>query len=128
MHKKVSGWVRQARHRSKAYSVVVRLDVKEIQAVIDELAGICAYCRTCKATTLDNAFPISEGAPNVLANVLPVCQACKVGKGTRDLVALFGDGDMERDRYIALLKEMLERDGSEELKEHIRHITGVGLA
>lgn len=127
MHKKVSGWVRQSRHRSKLYEVVVKLEVKQIYDLIDELRGICAYCSGAPASTLDNAFPISEGAPNVLANVLPACQKCKVNKGTRDLVAVFGDGEMTRDYYLALLKSMLERDGAEELKAHIRKITGVGL-
>lgn len=127
MHKKISSWVRQSRHRAKNYKVITRLEVKAIQELINELNGLCAYCLKLEVFTLDNAFPISDGAPNVLANILPACQDCKHKKGNRDLIAIFSDGQLSRERYLTLLKEMLDRDGKEELRNYIKGITGVGL-
>jgi len=126
MRSKVSSWVRQSRHRAKKYDVLSKLEVQAIQELLDYFNDCCAYCGKA-ASTLDHPFPLSCKAPNILANVLPSCHDCKTKKGTTDLVAFFNDGHLQRDKFLELVRGMLERDGGNLLREHIKGVTGIGL-
>lgn len=126
MRHKVSSWVRQARHRAKKHNVTNDLDVRTIHDLLDEFKQLCAYCSE-PAVTLDHPFPLSDKAPNVLANVLPCCQVCKTLKGVSDLVTFHTTGHIAKDQFIAIIRGMLTRAGCNNLREHIKGITGIGL-
>lgn len=126
MRNKISSWVRQSRHRAKKHGVVNTLDVQSVLTLVDQFQDTCAYCGET-ANTLDHPFPLSAKAPNAIANVLPCCHECKTKKGTDDLVAFYGRKGVTQDQLIRLIREMLERDGGEILREHIKGVTGIGL-
>ncbi|MHC4913563.1 MAG: hypothetical protein ACYTE5_11295, partial [Planctomycetota bacterium] len=93
--------------------------------------GRCAYCDKSMdcwgsdADTLDHPFPISENTPNVPANVLPSCKAMKTAKKNNDLAWLFMTGAITQDTYLTILRSIINHRGGEELKQHIKTITGL---
>lgn len=121
----LSGWVRQARFRAKKYQVPGDISMPEIHALVEAYAGKCAYCRTNPAETMDHAFPLSAGAPNNPANILPACQACKALKHANDIVYLFSRGSITEEIYSAVIKEMLQRRGHEAVEPFVRKATGL---
>lgn len=126
LHAKISSWVRQARHRARRYDCVSRLDLAAALQLVDASGCQCSYCdRPC--TGLDHAFPLSDKAPNVLANTVPICQVCKTQKKQQDLVAYHEAGFIDDDRYLAVLRQLLDHDGATEMRDHLKKITGIGL-
>jgi 5-methylcytosine-specific restriction endonuclease McrA len=126
MNNKISSWVRQSRHRAKKHEVYNDLGIDEICELFKEFNGLCAYCGS-NADTMDHSFPLSGKAPNVLANVLPICHKCKTIKGSIDLVAFFNNGHIDETKFLELLRGMLLRAGGDILKDHVKGITGIGL-
>lgn len=124
MNKKFYNWIRQSRYRAKKHGVINKLHTKDVCNLLDELNNICAYCEET-ADNIDHPFPLSNKAPNVLANILPICTKCKAQKATADLVAYFNDGKISQDKFMGLLRSMLERDGAEYLRQHVKSITGI---
>lgn len=120
----ISSWVRQARHRAKKHDIYNNLEIQSVEEIIDEYSKKCAYCGS-EAETLDHPFPLKNEAPNASANILPSCRKCKKIKKTNDLAWMFAKGYISNDKYTSLLKEMLTRDGSDELKTHVKRITGM---
>lgn len=127
MRNKISSWVRQARHRAKRYDCISRLELADLTALLTEYNSLCAYCDE-KAVTMDHAFPLSDKAPNVLANCLPACRGCKEKKKNGDLVVYQKEGHISEERMLSLIKQMLERDGCDLVRDHIRNITGIGAS
>lgn len=119
----ISNWVRQARHRAKRYNIYSELQIDDIEVIIGDSNG-CAYCHAAM-NTLDHPFPLKDTAPNVAANVLPICKACKSRKKTHDLVWLFNNGYISQEKYASLLQQMLVRPGGGELREYVRKIIGI---
>ncbi len=126
MRDKISGWIRQSRHRAKKHNVTNNLKIHAVHELLDSFNNLCAYCGM-NGETLNHQFLLSCGAPNVIANILPICQNCKLKKGTTDLVTFYNNGNITNDKFMELLKKMLERDGGPELREYIKGITGIGL-
>lgn len=100
------------------------IDITGVRAVIDHFGGRCAYCDKI-AEALDHPFPLSGGAPNVAANVLPVCRSCRAVKGAGDIVSLYDSGVLMRDRYVELIRGLLMRDNDSGLCEHIKKAVGI---
>ena len=126
LHAKISSWVRQARHRARRYKCICRLDLSAALRLVEDSNCKCTYCdQPCCG--LDHAFPLSDKAPNVLANTVPICQVCKAQKKQQDLVAYHETGHISNDRYLAVLRWMLSHDGAVEMREHLKKITGIGL-
>ncbi len=92
-NKIISSWVRQARYRAKRYNLHSDLEISDIHEILQHYNDLCAYC-TQYADTLDHAFPLREGVPNVPANVLPCCKNCKESKKNDDLVQYYGQGSV----------------------------------
>lgn len=120
----ISSWVRQARHRAKKHNIYNNLEIQAVEEIIDNYGGDCAYCGS-EAETLDHPFPLKDEAPNAPANILPSCRECKKTKKMNDLAWMFSKSHISNDKYTSLLKEMLTRDGSDELKAHVRKVTGM---
>lgn len=59
--------------------------VKDVRALIALYGGLCAYCRTAKADTLDHVQPLSRCGKHEIENLLPACKACNFEKHTMTL-------------------------------------------
>lgn len=127
----ISSWIRQARYRANKRDIYSDLQIADVQEIVDEFGGNCAYCNKAKecwgstADTLDHPFPLSETTPNIPANVLPVCKNMKSIKKNNDLAWLFITGVIQQDTYLEALKAMLQRRGGDTMKQHIKTITGI---
>jgi len=51
--------------------------------------GLCAYCRSAKATTLDHLKPKSRGGSSLRSNLIPACQCCNHSKGSENWLEWF---------------------------------------
>lgn len=129
--KTISSWIRQARYRANKRDIYSDLQISDVQEIVEDFGGICAYCDESKdcwgsqADTLDHPFPLSDKTPNVPANVLPVCKGMKNVKKNNDLAWLFMTGAIKQDTYLKALKAMLNRRGGDLMKQHIKTITGI---
>lgn len=123
--KVISSWIRQARYRAKRQHIYSDLTMVEVQAIVDSSDSKCAYC-TKEAVTLDCPFPLKDGCPNVLANLVPCCQSCKTTKGQNDLVWMFSNGRISQEMYLALIEVLCQRRGGDIVRKHIRQVTGLG--
>ena len=129
--KTISSWIRQARYRANKRDIYNDLQIADVLEIVDEYENRCAYCDKSKdcwgseADTLDHPFPLSESAPNVPANVLPVCKHMKTVKKNNDLAWLFITGVIKQDKYLEILKNMLQKRGGSTMKKHIKTITGI---
>lgn len=82
--------------------------------------GLCCYCRSERATTLDHIKPKSKGGSSLRSNLLPACQSCNHSKGSENWLVWF-----ERQTfYNSIAKELIEewisnkRFIEEELDDH----------
>lgn len=125
-NKTISGWIRQARYRANKRDIYSDLQISDVQGIIEEFDGKCAYCQDEDVTTLDHPFPISTTVPNTPANVLPACKVCKSAKKNNDIVWMFTHGILAETVYVALLAGMFARRGGDVIKEHVKHVTGMG--
>ena len=66
--------------------------------------GLCAYCRSNRATTLDHLKPKSRGGSSLRSNLVPACQSCNHSKGSRDWLDWF----QEQEFYNETAKELIE--------------------
>jgi hypothetical protein len=66
--------------------------------------GLCCYCRSERATTLDHVKPKSKGGSSLRSNLLPACQECNHSKGSENWLTWF-----ERQSfYNTIAKELIE--------------------
>jgi 5-methylcytosine-specific restriction endonuclease McrA len=121
--KALSSWVRQLRHRAKKHNLYNDLTIQEIQSVIREYDNLCCFCNQL-SEVLDMAFPLRNGAPNVQANVLPLCKKCKNIKGNDDLITMFTSNIIERDKFLTILKSCFNRNHGDVLRIHVRALSG----
>ena len=66
--------------------------------------GLCAYCRSNRATTLDHLKPKSRGGSSLRSNLIPACQSCNHSKGSRNWLEWF----QEQEFYNETAKELIE--------------------
>lgn len=121
--KALSSWVRQLRHRAKKHNLYNDLTIPEIQAVIIEYKNMCCICDNV-SEVLDMAYPLRNGAPNVQANVLPLCILCKKTKGNDDLTAMFTSGVIDRDKFLTIIKSCFGHNHGDVLRMHVRTLSG----
>lgn len=120
----ISNWIRQSRHRAKKHNIYSDVKIGQIQEIIDYYGSKCAYCDE-EMAALDHSFPMKDRAPNVPSNILPLCRSCKDKKKFNDIAWMYNNNYITNEKYTELLKEMLNRHGSEELKKHLKKIMGV---
>lgn len=118
--KRMYGWFKQTRLRSKRNGCVVDINYSDILKLYVDYNYKCAYCLNNQATTPDHPFPVNDKAPCILANIVPCCDDCKIFKKRRNLIDFWKSGELKGDRCKQLLSEMLKRDGAVLLKAHIR--------
>jgi hypothetical protein len=120
----ISNWVRQARYRAKKHNIYSDLEVADVLAILANSTK-CGYCDTDEATTIDCPFPLKDGGPNVPANIVLSCKACKTKKNNNDIVWLFLHGFINKDLYVVLVESLCKRRGGELIKTHLRRATGI---
>ena len=66
--------------------------------------GLCAYCRSERATTLDHLKPKSRGGSSLRSNLVPACQCCNHSKGSENWLEWF----QRQEFYNETAKELIE--------------------
>ena len=66
--------------------------------------GLCCYCRSNRATSLDHIKPRSKGGSSLRSNLLPACQSCNHNIGSRPWLEWF----KEQSFYNETAKELIE--------------------
>lgn len=123
-NKIISNWIRQARYRAKINNLFSDLEMDDVHSIITLYDNMCAYCSSV-AETLDHPFPLRDNAPNVPANVLPICKSCKSIKKSHDIVWMYNNKFMTQDAYLRVVQSLVEQRGGDIIKKHIRQATGM---
>lgn len=66
--------------------------------------GLCGYCRSNRATTLDHIKPKSKGGDSLRSNLLPCCLKCNHSKGTEPWLVWF----KRQSFYNEVARELIE--------------------
>ena len=66
--------------------------------------GLCAYCRSDRATTLDHLKPKSRGGSSLRSNLIPACQSCNHSKGSMNWLEWF----QRQEFYNSVAQEIIE--------------------
>lgn len=61
------------------------VSASEWRSVLKIHGGLCAYCKSAKADTMDHVMPLSRGGQHDIGNILPACKACNFEKHTMTL-------------------------------------------
>jgi len=123
-NKTISNWIRQARYRAKANQILSDLEITDVQNIITHFEDKCAYCDQ-PAETLDHPFPLKMNAPNIPANILPICRECKATKKNHDVVWMYNNSHITQREYLEIMRFILEQRGGDTIKEHVRRATGI---
>jgi hypothetical protein len=76
--------------------------------------GLCAYCRSNRATTLDHLKPKSRGGSSLRSNLIPACQACNHSKGSRHWLEWFKEQSFFNETAKELIEEWISNKRFEE--------------
>ena len=75
------------------------------QSIRYSWGGMCAYCRSNRATTLDHIKPKCKGGNSLRSNLIPACVDCNHSKGSEvNWVAWFE----RQDFYNKIAQELIE--------------------
>ncbi len=121
--KVINAWLRQAKYRAAKKHVISSVTLEEIQATLQHYNNRCAYCNQA-AIGLDHALPLKDGAPNVQANILPCCAACRTLK-QGDLIDFYQQGYLSQQQYLDILRYLLSQTGGELVKSAIKKIVSI---
>ena len=66
--------------------------------------GLCAYCRSERATTIDHLKPKSKGGDSLRSNLVPACTKCNHSKGSEAWLVWF----QRQQFYNETAKELIE--------------------
>ncbi len=121
--KLVSNWIRQSRYRAKKQGIQCNISIEEVLAILEYYADRCAYC-TKSADSLDHPFPLKDEAPNISANVLPICKACKNRKKINNIMVMYNAEILSEKEYIKLMKDVLDRDKDGSLRIYVKKLSG----
>jgi len=129
-NKSISSWIRQARYRANKKDIYSDLEISDVKLTIEKFKNKCAYCDKSKkcwgndADALDHAFNLSNEAPNVPANVIPVCKKIKSENKGCDVASLMAAGLIKKTTYLKILKILLDNKGAQTIKSYIKQIMG----
>ena len=66
--------------------------------------GLCAYCRSERATTIDHLKPKSKGGDSLRSNLVPACTKCNHSKGSEAWLVWF----QRQEFYNETAKELID--------------------
>lgn len=58
----------------------------EIGEIFESYLGMCAYCFSSPATTVDHIIALASGGDNSPANLVPACRSCNSSKGKKSIL------------------------------------------
>lgn len=117
---KASTSLRTSRVIAKKYEVTNDLEFEQVKSLLNRPCDICDGV----AELISLAYPLKDGAPLVQANILTLCKPCKLAK-TVDLSHFFFNGGIDEARYLAIVGELVSRNGGAELKSYLSRILGL---
>ena len=81
--------------------------------------GLCAYCRSNRATSLDHIKPKSKGGSSLRSNLIPCCKTCNHDKGSQPWLVWFEQQEFYNETAKELIEEWIsnKRFIEEELDE-----------
>ena len=81
--------------------------------------GLCAYCRSNRATSLDHIKPKSKGGSSLRSNLVPCCKSCNHDKGSQPWLVWFEKQEFYNETAKELIEEWIsnKRFIEEELDE-----------
>ena len=81
--------------------------------------GLCAYCRSKRASTLDHIRPKSKGGSSLRSNLIPACIDCNHSKGSSEVFYWFEQQSFYNEAARELIEEWIDnrRFIEEELDE-----------
>lgn len=123
--KAVSSWARQSRYRAKLHGVLNDITIEQLTENLNDFEGKCAYCRKL-AETFDHVFPIKNLAPNVQANILPICKKCKKNKKNVNIIDMYNSKLISEPVYISVIKYIFTKKHGTLVKEYFKKFTGHG--
>lgn len=94
-HSRLMGQASEQRRRAVRRSAPGRGVSKEVWLGVCELFdGVCAYCLTAKATSMDHVVPMAKGGAHDVDNIVPACKSCNSRKGVKSILefAMRGGG------------------------------------
>lgn len=121
----VSVWLRQSRNRAKKYKCFSDISQDDIHYLLKINNDNCGYCQNNKAATLDYLYSLRSGAPNVQANIMPVCQGCKMIKGQNNLTFLYNLQHLTEERFVDIIKQALSLKHGDIFKTFLKDTHGV---
>ena len=78
------------------------------QAIKYSFGGLCAYCRSARATTLDHVKPRSQGGESLRSNLVPACIECNHSKGSENWLVWY----QRQEFYNRIAQELIEEHTS----------------
>ena len=66
--------------------------------------GLCAYCRSARATTLDHIKPRCKGGSNLRSNLVPACVTCNHSKGSENWLIWY----QRQEFYNKIAEELID--------------------
>lgn len=121
--KAISSWIRQLRFRAKKHNLYSDLNIKDVQEVYEYYQKKCILCQDAYST-LDMAFPLKNGGPNVQANVILLCENCKSMKKNDDLLTLERAGKISAQLLLDALKKCFSLKHGDVLNRHVKAQSG----
>jgi len=121
LKKRISGWLRQSRHRGRKIGIQVDASYSDVVAIYDEEQWKCAYCGVFPGSP-DHPFPLKEKGLCVPSNILPCCDACRDKKQNHNLVRFYQDGHITELQLHELIKRMIHRKGGQLLREYLKAV------
>jgi hypothetical protein len=123
---KISGWIRQSRHRAKRDSLIINISLEEVLAIYKEYEYSCAYCGAA-AGSPDFLFPLKDKGPCVTANVVPCCDACRNKKSNHNVVWFYSTGYLPKEQMHKIITGAASRTNGDLVKELIKsNVTPMG--
>jgi 5-methylcytosine-specific restriction endonuclease McrA len=76
----------EGRRRARKYANgVFVISPRDWRRMLARYRDVCAYCGMRAKLDMDHVIPLARGGRHSIGNVLPACDACNGGKGTKFL-------------------------------------------
>jgi hypothetical protein len=118
---RISSWVRQLRYRAKKHNLFSDITVEDVKQSLESRR--CCFCKG-KPVGIDVCFPLKDGAPNVPANILVVCDGCKERKRGICILDCVALGILDDKSLIVLLKEQFALRHGDVFKDYVKLMSG----
>jgi len=116
---RIGGWLRQGRHRAKKSGMLSDITLDQAMDILDFYESKCAYCSS-DTSSVEFMFPISKKGPCVQANIVPICDGCKLRKNNMDPIEFVKCGYISMDKFRAILSDQMKFRNSNLIKDLVK--------